>query len=417
MRNIRTLTLITLLVASCGKKGGNDKPSISTLPVTTISAEGAVINGNIVSSGGSSITAAGFQWDTSGTFTPTQDYDSNVHAASGPFSLTLTGLSSGTSWYVRAYATNSLGTTYGNIVHFITDTIPSDYTVTTIAGTGSLGFGTGPAMSASFTAPIGVGIAPGGVIYVGDGNSAYSPGNSVGYVRRIGTDGIVSNLAKIGSSSWDLVVDGSGKIYDLDVNGTIFRLDSLGTIDTLVVGLKSPECMDVDSAGNLFVTCGSPPVVNQIVKISPAGVVKLLPAKPSKSFLAIGVDRSNNNIYVADGLVIEKIDTLGNTSFIAGGNGTADGIGNAAGFGGTVPAIRVDKNGNLIVADPFVSKIRKVTPGGVVTTIAGNGSPGDVDGSASRANFRAPYDLGLDSQGNIFVSDLAAHKIKRLTHK
>ena len=125
------------------------------------------------------------------------------------------------------------------------------------------------------------------------------------------------------------------------------------------------------------------------------------------------MDRLNNNIYVSDGPIVERIDTLGNTSFIAGGNGTADGAGTNAGFGSNVSELRVDKNGNLFAANGY--KVRMITPSGVVSTIAGNGTAGDVDGSGSRANFSGLVGLGLDAHGNIFVTDNS--KIKRITHK
>lgn len=424
MRKILTLAFITLLLASCGKGGGNnDKPSVTTLPVTNITTTSATSGVNITSRGGSALTDAGIMWDTTSKFTTA--HDSSNYTSATTFSITIPGLSPGTTWYVRAYAKNSAGTTYGNTVQFTTDTIPSDYTVTTIAGNGTAGIGNGAALSASFAAPWGVAAAPGGIVYVGDGTALNGQitSSTNGYVRRIGTDGTVSTLAMVGRSSTDVVVDpSSGNVYDLDLDGNLYRITPSGVVDTVATGLsKTNICMDIDNNGNLYATIlGLNSTTSVIAKITPAGVVKILPAKPLKDFEAIGIDRSNNTIYVSDGNYIEKVDTLGNITFIAGGNGTADGTGSGAGFGvgeSGASEIRVDKNGNLIVANGAAFKVRMVTPAGVVTTIAGNGSPGDQDGSAAKANFSGLIGLTVDSQGNIFVSDNATHKIKRITHK
>jgi sugar lactone lactonase YvrE len=89
----------------------------------------------------------------------------------------------------------------------------------------------------------------------------------------------------------------------------------------------------------------------------------------------------------------------------AGFHGTNDGSGSTARF--WVPrGVAVDSAGNIFVADAGNHTIRKVTPTGEVTTLAGSaGSPGTDDGTGSAARFRLPYSVAVDSAGNVFVAD------------
>lgn len=81
-----------------------------------------------------------------------------VHYSTGGGSsaYTLSNLNQNTTYYVRAFATNEVGTSYGNTLRFITDTLPSDYIVTTIAGNGIAAVVNGQALSSSFDGPAGI---------------------------------------------------------------------------------------------------------------------------------------------------------------------------------------------------------------------------------------------------------------------
>ena len=99
----------------------------------------------------------------------------------------------------------------------------------------------------------------------------------------------------------------------------------------------------------------------------------------------------------------------------AGYTGGADGTNSAARF--YFPAaVALDTNGNLYVADVHNSTIRKVTPLGVVTTLAGNaGVYGSADGTNSDARFYGPYGVAVDGAGNIYVSDTGNYTIRQVT--
>ncbi|MGH9562002.1 MAG: SBBP repeat-containing protein, partial [Terracidiphilus sp.] len=105
------------------------------------------------------------------------------------------------------------------------------------------------------------------------------------------------------------------------------------------------------------------------------------------------------------------------TTFVgtAGISGHADGVGGNASFSSPV-AVATDGAGNLYVADYGNDTIRKVTPAGEVTTIAGMaGEKGDVDGTGAAARFTTPYSIATDSQGNIYVAEISSHLIRKIT--
>jgi serine/threonine protein kinase/sugar lactone lactonase YvrE len=139
------------------------------------------------------------------------------------------------------------------------------------------------------------------------------------------------------------------------------------------------------------------------------------------SFLAPGglVVDAAGNVFVADSgnHTIRKITPDGKvTTFagLAGHRGSRDGRGNAASFFAPF-GIAVDKKGNLFVSEVGNCTIRKITPDGVVTTLAGlAGNPGSKDGAGDNAQFRNPFGLAVDSSGTVFVADTSNFTIRRI---
>ena len=201
-----------------------------------------------------------------------------------------------------------------------------------------------------------------------------------------------------------------------------------GTINYAQLNL--PIGAAFDSAGNLYVADSG----NQTIrKISPTGI--------STTFAgAAGAVGNNNgtgsnarfstpsgvavdgagNVYVSDSAnhTIRKITPAGAATTLAGsaGNsGTADGSGGAARFNNPI-GLALTAAGDLLVADSNNHTIRKVTAAGVVTTFVGAaGTSGFADGAGTGATFRNPHSLALDASGNIFVSDAGNHTVRKVT--
>ncbi|HEY0744385.1 MAG TPA: SBBP repeat-containing protein [Chryseosolibacter sp.] len=179
-----------------------------------------------------------------------------------------------------------------------------------------------------------------------------------------------------------------------------------------------------DASGNLYIT---EPNRQRIRKISTSGVVSTI-AATTNGFAdgpiaqakftypyGIAVD-ANGNIFVADyaNEKIRKISTDGIVSTFAGSTkGYKDGAGTSAQFS-SPQGLAIDNGGNLYVADKYNYAIRKITPDGVVTTLAG-GTKGSNDGNGTSASFSEPVDLAIDGDGNVFVADNASHRIRKIS--
>ena len=113
---LNTIDSITYTISSPG-----DLASLTTLPIGDITTSGATSGGNIANDGGSTITSRGICWGTSSN--PTTADNSSVNGSgTGSFTSNLSGLTGGTTYYVRAYAINSAGTSYGNELSFTATT-------------------------------------------------------------------------------------------------------------------------------------------------------------------------------------------------------------------------------------------------------------------------------------------------------
>jgi len=212
-------------------------------------------------------------------------------------------------------------------------------------------------------------------------------------------------------------------VFTVLAGGAEGSRDSAGT----AAQFKWPHGLSIDTGANVFVADRGNHVVR---KISHDAVVSTLAGSPGQ-FGAVDGDGSaarfrypiataadaSANVYVADSSnnLIRKITPGGVVSTLAGApgiSGYADGNGNAAQFNNPT-GVAVDKNGNVFVADSVNKVIRKITKDREVTTFAGSGGgAGTNDGDTKSARFASPSDVALDREGNLYVTDnLAIRKI------
>jgi sugar lactone lactonase YvrE len=261
-------------------------------------------------------------------------------------------------------------------------------------GSGSAAYADGAGNSASFNYPVGVAADSNGNVYVADANNHR--------VRKITSGGVVTTLA---GSGLNLYNDGTG----------------------VLASFKSPLGIVVDTTGNVFVADEED---HRIRKITSGGVVSTLAGSGSAAYAdgtgtaasfhypaGIALDISGN-LYVADSANnrIRKITPGGVVSTLAGsGNAAyADGTGTAASF--SFPdGVAMDLSGNVYVTDSNNDRIRKITPEGEVTTFAGSGAETILDGTGTSASFFSPSGITVDGVGNFYVADKNNNRIRKIT--
>jgi hypothetical protein len=228
-----------------------------------------------------------------------------------------------------------------------------------------------------------------------------------------GPEVIVSTLAGGGAGSPATVND--------PVYGEIGSANGVGT----AASFYGPNGIATDAAGNIYV---GETFNHDIRKITPAGVVTTFAgnltagsangtgAAASFSNLSGIATDASGNVYVADSenQLIRKITPAGMVSSIAGSGaaGAANGPASSASFNDPV-AVAVDAAGNVFVADLANNMIRKITPGGMVSTFAGTGIRGYDNGPGATATFTSPGFLAVDNAGNVYVSDFST--VRKIT--
>lgn len=318
--------------------------------------------------------------------------------------------------------------------------------VTTFAGSGADGSANGNGVNAQFSQPEGVTVDRQGVVYVGD----------IRQIRKITSAGDVTTLAgsaTTGSADGNgvnatfsgasgVAVDGNGNVYVADSNNhSIRKITPAGDVTTLAGSWASgatdgngaaasffnPIGVAVDGSGNVYVADTNN---NLIRKITPAGDVTRLAGSGAQGadngfgVLArftlprdVCVD-SVGNVYVADTTnhLIRKITPAGDVTTLAGSGqaGAANGNGLNAAFNYPF-GVAVDRGGNVYVTDSFNNLIRRITPAGDVTTLAGSGASGSVNGTGANSSFNYPQGVAVDSDGNVYVADRDNNLIRKIS--
>jgi sugar lactone lactonase YvrE len=286
--------------------------------------------------------------------------------------------------------------------------------ISTIAGNGSTGFSGdgGPATAAQLFYPYGVAVDAAGNLFFADGGNTR--------IRKVTPAGIISTVAGNGIGGFS----GDGG-------------------PATAAQLSGPRGVAVDAAGNLFF---AKIYTNRIRKVTPAGIISTVAGSGSpyapggfsgdggqatsaqlNGPSGVAVDAAGN-LFFADGdnQRIRKVTPAGIISTVAG-NGITDFYG-ASGFsgdGGLATAaqlnyprgVAVDAAGNLFIADTGNNRIREVTPAGFIGTVAGNGTSGfsGDDGPATAAQLYGPYGVAVDAAGNLFIADTLNVRIRKVT--
>lgn len=269
--------------------------------------------------------------------------------------------------------------------------------VYTVAGTaGVSGNANGISTSASFNNPYGLACDPQGNIYVA---------NRFGHtIRKIDLSGNVTTFA------------GSGIPGASDGNGT-------------AATFNEPWGIACDSSGNLYIAdtknykirkISPQGAVTTIAGIGTFGVTNGIAALAQFGFPAgIAVTPDGTIVYVSDRMTntIRKIEN-GTVTTFAGSvytPGSNDGQGLSAKFDHP-NGLTLDAAGNILVADEFNNKIRKITPGGFVTTLAGSGSFGSADGPSSSASFKSPWGVCALTNGDVLVGDADNFTVRKISN-
>jgi sugar lactone lactonase YvrE len=273
--------------------------------------------------------------------------------------------------------------------------------VTTLAGVGGeSGTTNGKTGVARFAVPRAVAIDRSGNVYVAEQR-----------LRKISPSGVVTTLHNSIPTSLGIAVDTSGNVFLADLFGdTIRKVTPGGVMSTFVTTADAPRALTIDGSNNLYFT-------------SSGGIYKCTPRGVQTQVAGIGGDGSavdaTGNVYVSSGLQILKATPTGTVSTIAGtfSQGHQDGPGGTATF--LFPTgVGLSPDGSLLyVADQGNDAIRTITlPGAVVSTFAGKANGrGYADATGLDAQFSNPTDSVLAPDGNLYVTDTFNSRIRKIT--
>lgn len=331
------------------------------------------------------------------------------------------------------------------------DTTPAKkYYVTTLAGTGQAGFVNGPDSLAQFNNPVSIAVDNLGNIFVGDqGNLS---------IRKITAAGQVSTFAgssvhtqPIFGNAFGLATDQQGDLFTSDNYAWVREITPAG-VNTIFAGKDSVGFRDgsdtnalfhaltniaIDRQNNLYFVDYDMSYLFKVRKVTAAGVVTTLSLQDNTGINSdavyntpggagwnpwlVAVD-SVGNLYVSAGELrssIKKITAQGIVSLYAGQAtyGQVDGGKDSAKFY-DITGLAVDPYGNLLVTEGGGNDVRKVTPNGRVSTIAGlPGYAAFADGEGYSAWFNRPSGIAVDRQGIIYVTDYYNQRVRKIVYK
>ena len=342
--------------------------------------------------------------------------------------------------------------------------VSPDGIIATVAGNGSVGFsGDGGPATSSTLFPRGVAVDGVGNLFIVDSPSR---------VRKVSPDGIITTVAGNGTNGFSgdggpaagalllnpvgVAVDAAGNLFIAD-SGRVRKVSSNGIITSVSTGDVNysfyPSGVAVDGAGNLFVADNW----NRIFKVSPDGSIATVagsektwaftnipyalsggagnggPATGAQLVWPTGVavDRAGN-LFIADpGRVRKVFSPDGIITTVAG-----DGAPGFSGDGGPAPSAHIggqlgpfsvaaDDTGNLFLAETVMEfggfqsgyRVRKVSPSGIITTVAGNGTQGfsGDGGPSTSAQLSGPAGVVADGAGNLFIADTGNSRIRKVS--
>jgi uncharacterized protein (TIGR03437 family) len=321
------------------------------------------------------------------------------------------------------------------------------FNISTFAGNGTQGFtgDGGAAKSAEMFLPGRVVVDSSGHVYIADGGNnriRVVSGGNISTFAGNGTgafagDGKAATSAELNNPS-GIALDSSGNLYIADSDNHVVRKVSGGNISTVAgrniqgytgdsgaatsAELSFPVAVALDSSGDIFIADAGNNVIRKVsnsdstistVVGGPATTLQL--SHPD----GLAIDK-NNVLYIVDTDNRRIVKFANGAATVIAGNGDLNASGDGgpaleAGLGDPM-GVAVDNAGNLYIADTFNSRVRKISPDGIINTIAGTGITayfGD-GGPALKSGIYFPHDVTADSSGNVYVADTFNNVVRLL---